>query len=231
MAAMEPIRIELDSTVRAEGATLRGVGATTGTQLEKAADVPGHGRVTHMMFQTGCFDRSLAADGFDMDLILSHDTRQRAWASISEGTLNVELDGKRLVWEATLPPSRNRDNLLLALEQGDIGGCSVGGKVSPPFDVTNRVLMVRDYDINGGEVSLVSEPANAQTWVEVALAADDTTDLDNVLRLILDKRPGLVLEAVKAMSGDGTAPVDGGKISEEDERILWAWRQRHIHDL
>ena len=171
------------------------MGATTGTQLVKPAVVPGHGRVEQMFFHDGCFDRSLAADGFDLDLILSHDVRQRPWASVSDGTLAVALEGKRLVWEATLPAGRNTDNLLVALEQGDFGGCSVGGKVRPPFEVNrNRVLQVRDYDINGGEVSLVPTPANEDTSVEVALSAEAiqglTADqIGTMLQVVLDTRP------------------------------------------
>lgn len=228
---MSEFSLRLAATkVQSEGRRLRGVGATTGVMLQKSANVPGHGPVHSMFFHDGCFDLALNADGFDMDLILGHDVRTRSWASVREGTMKVELDGRKLRWEAELPDERNTENLVMALSSGEFGGCSVGGVVREPFSVNrNEVLQVHNYDINGGDMSIVGSPANLATSVEVALAADpqNRAAIEAAIGVVLQKDASIVLDAVK--SQQGTAP--SGKDSEDSERILWAWRQRLLTEL
>ena len=229
-AALEPVRVSLDArSVEVSGRQLRGVAATTGRQLQKPAFIPGHGQVNHMFFHDGCFDVSLGREDFDIDLVLGHDTRQRPWASVSAGNLRAEMVGNKLEWEADLPDVRTADNLVVALENGEFGGCSVGGRVPPPFEVSlNGVLQVREYDIHGGDLSLVPVPANDHTWVEVALEAEDE-ELRKGLAVILDKR----LPAEYDAKDTGAAPGTGGNHHDRTYRkiVVQLWRERLASEL
>ena len=224
------VRVALDARrVEVEGTRLRGVAATTGRQLRKPADIPGYGRVDQMFFHDGCFDVSLAREDFDLDLVLGHDVRQRSWASVAAGNLRVGLNGNLLEWEADLPTERNTANLVVALEAGEFGGCSVGGQVPGPFEVAaNGVLQVREYDIHLGDLSLVDVPANDNTWVEVALAADED-ELRKGLAEILDKRLPVEYDA----ENTGAAPETGGNHHDRTYRdvVIQLWRERLASEL
>ena len=230
--SMDALYISLAARkVEAEGRKLRGVAATTGIQLRKIANVPGHGRVDQMFFHDGCFDVSLQQDDFELNLITDHNTRQRPWASTSDKSLSVELDGNKLTWEAELPDVPYAENLVLALDAGDYQGCSVGGKVRAPFKVNkNNVLQVHNYDINGGDLSLVTVPANPNTAVEVALTADNISgmtpeEVSVYLQLFYDNNPDGLANWIE--SRKGIAP-EGNKAHDD---IISLLRYRYLHNL
>jgi HK97 family phage prohead protease len=124
------------------------------------------------------FARTLSRNP-DVRLLINHDGLPLA-RTIS-GTLSFEADAKGLKYRAGLDPTDpDVQSLIPKMRRGDLSGSSFSFRVFPHGDVWNADLSERtltDLDIDNGDVSVVTYPANPRAAASVRAAG---TDLDAI---------------------------------------------------
>lgn len=157
--------------------------AVTGLEIREEADdltLRGYASTFNQPYDMGWYTESVDADAFkrtlgqkpDVRLLINHDGLPLA--RTTSGTLTLSTDKTGLVAEARL--DRNDPDvqaLAPKMARGDLNEMSFGFRVLEDIwenDMTKRTL--RQLDLNGGDVSVVTYPANPNT--SVALRADGT---------------------------------------------------------
>lgn len=157
--------------------------AVTGLEIREEADdlmLRGYASTFNQPYDMGWYTESVDADAFkrtlgqkpDVRLLINHDGLPLA--RTTSGTLTLSTDKTGLVAEARL--DRNDPDvqaLAPKMARGDLNEMSFGFRVVEDIwenDMTKRTL--RALDLNGGDVSVVTYPANPNT--SVALRAGGT---------------------------------------------------------
>lgn len=189
----------------------------------------------------GAFTRSLAAQP-DVRLLVNHDGLPLA--RTKSGTLHLSEDQRGLHVRAELDPADpDVQALLPKLRRGDLGEMSFAFRVPKGGDTWNAAFDQRtltNVDINGGDVSLVTYPANPETSVSVrktemktgAITPDDSAEdvaYKKVISMAYERGaespgihafPGLQpgnIKALRAVVTELEDTISNGKASEARE--------------
>lgn len=114
------------------------------------------------------FNRTLGT-GPDVRLLIDHEGQPLA--RTKSGTLELSPDSRGLQVRATLDPSDpDVQRLLPKMRRGDLDQMSFAFRVpsgGDEWDAGYRLRTLRTVELNGGDVSVVTYPANPQTSVSV----------------------------------------------------------------
>lgn len=116
----------------------------------------------------GSATRTLAADP-DVRFLINHNPD---WllARTTSGTLRLTEDDGGLVVDADMAPVSYARDLAVLLERGDLSQMSFAFWVTRD-EWSGNLHVVREFDLDGGDVAAVTFPAYAQTSAELRSAA------------------------------------------------------------
>lgn len=150
--------------------------AVTGLEVREGPDdltLTGYASTFSQPYDMGWYTETVDPDAFkrtlgqkpDVRLLINHDGLPLA--RTTSGTLNLSADKKGLLASATL--DRNDPDvqaIVPKMARGDLNEMSFGFRVIEDIwqnDMSERTL--RQLDLNGGDVSVVTYPANPNTSV------------------------------------------------------------------
>jgi HK97 family phage prohead protease len=167
--------------------------AVTGLEVREGADdltLTGYASTFNEPYDMGWYQESVDADAFkrtlgqkpDVRLLINHDGLPLA--RTTSGTLSLSTDKRGLIASATL--DRNDPDvqaLVPKMQRGDLNEMSFGFRVLEDVwenDMTKRTL--RSLDLNGGDVSVVTYPANPNTSVALRAGGNALEAIASAMR-------------------------------------------------
>lgn len=169
--------------------------AVTGLEVREEDDsltLSGYASTFSQPYDMGWYTESVDPDAFkrtlgqkpDVRLLINHDGLPLA--RTTSGTLSLSTDKKGLLASASL--DRNDPDvqaIVPKMQRGDLNEMSFGFRVLEDIwenDMTVRTL--RSLDLNGGDVSVVTYPANPNTSVSVRAGGRAIDAISSALRCL-----------------------------------------------
>jgi HK97 family phage prohead protease len=169
---------------------------------EQGPTIVGHAATFNQPYQVGFFTETIHPDAFkrtlagnpDVRLLVAHEGQPLA--RTKSGTLELGTDEHGLTVRATLDPSDpDVQRLIPKMRRGDMDQMSFAFRVPAGGDAWDHnanppTRSIREANLSGGDVSIVTYPANENA--SVSLRSEDTRDAHATLlhALIEEKRSG-----------------------------------------
>jgi len=169
--------------------------AVTGLEVRQGDDnltLTGYASTFNQPYDMGWYTETVDPDAFkrtlgqkpDVRLLINHDGLPLA--RTTSGTLTLSTDKKGLLAEANLDRADpDVQALVPKMQRGDLNEMSFGFRVLEDIwenDMTKRTL--RSLDLNGGDVSVVTYPANPNTSVSVRAGGRPIDAIASALRAL-----------------------------------------------
>lgn len=120
------------------------------------------------LIQPGAATRTLAAKP-DVRFLINHD-QNKLLARTTSGTLQLTEDDEGVLVDSDMANVSYARDLAVLLERGDTSQMSFGFWVTRD-EWSGNLHIVHDFDLDGGDVSVVTFPAYPQTSAELRSAA------------------------------------------------------------
>lgn len=203
--------------------------AVTSLEIREDADdltLTGYASTYGQPYSMGWYTESVDRDAFkrtlgqkpDVRLLINHDGLPLA--RTTSGTLTLSSDSKGLLASAQLDRSDpDVQSILPKMQRGDLNEMSFGFRVVEDVwenDMTKRTL--RQLDLNGGDVSVVTYPANPNTSVSLRAGGNALEAIASAMREMETRKAddddvrALLLRMLGAY-GD-PAPVEEASVAE-----------------
>ena len=169
--------------------------AVAGLEVRDDSSAPtltGYASTFNEPYDMGWYRETVAPEAFkrtlgrnpDVRLLINHDGLPLA--RTTSGTLELDSDSRGLMVRATLDPSDpDVQSLLPKLRRGDLNQMSFGFRTIEDEwsqDMTSRTM--RSLDLNDGDVSVVTYPANPATTVGLRAGGSHVDAVTSALRAL-----------------------------------------------